>query len=89
MEESEEFILETAMAMSDDPLAVYRVVDLAIEKQLRDAGSNRHQSNKEAKSVKKHATKEKVPSVQSRSSEQMAIYLSKRVAPLLAQLVKE
>ena len=69
------------MAMSDDPLAVYRVVDLTIEKQLRNV-SNKTSANK-------RGTKDKAPSVQNRSSEQMAIYLSKRVAPLLAQLVKE
>jgi len=80
-EESEEFLLEVAMAMSDDPLAVYRVVDLTIEKQLRNANSKT--------SANKRGTKGKAPSVQNRSSEQMAIYLSKRVAPLLAQLVKE
>ncbi len=88
-EESEDFILEIAMAMSDDPLAVYRVVDLAIEKQVNTTNNSKHQSSKDAKNVNKRTTKGEARSTQKYPPEQKAISLSKRIAPLLAQLVKE
>lgn len=77
------------MAMSDDPLAVYRVVDLAIEKQVNTTNNVKHQSSKDAKNANKRTTKGEASSTQKYRPEQRAISLSKRVAPLLAQLVKE
>lgn len=81
-EDGEETLLELAVALADDPLAVYRVVDLTIEKKLKEANSKRKQS-KEA-NVQKELSAFKVS-----SPEHVALQLSKRIAPLLAELVKE
>ena len=75
-EEDEKILLEIANALADDPFSVYHVVDLAIEKKLKEANSKRRQG-KEAKPSK------------AISPEYVALYLSKRVAPLLAEIVKE
>ena len=75
-EEDEEILLEIANALVDDPFSVYHVVDLTIEKKLKEASSKRRQG-KEAKPGK------------AISPEHLALNLSKRVAPLLAEIVKE
>ncbi len=78
-EDTEAFLLEIAMSMADDPFSAYRVVDLTIEKQLKHVGTSNTSRGKKA------GTKNsmKMP------PEQLAIYLSKRVAPLLAEIIKE
>lgn len=80
-EESEPFLVEVAMALADDPFSVYHVVDLAIEKQLRGT-RRKSEGNKRGDSDKTGAKQYSAP-------EQMAVYLSKCIAPLLAELVKE
>lgn len=83
-EDGEDFLLEAAMALADDPLSVYRVVDLTIEKQLKETHrkTDRGKTNRRGGSNKNGSAQHIAP-------EQMAIYLSKRVAPFLAELVKE
>jgi len=81
-DEGEETFLDIASALADDPLSVYHIVDLAIEKKLKDASSKRKQS-KESK-AQKEAKTGKVG-----SPEHLALHLSKRIAPLLAEIVKE
>ena len=82
VEESEEFILEIAMAMSDDPFAVYRVVDLTIEKQVNTTNNVKHQPSKDAKNVNKRTTKGETSYTQKSPPEYRAISLSRRVAPI-------
>jgi len=72
-EEDEEILLEIANALADDPFSVYHVVDLTIEKKL----NSKRRQGKEAKPGK------------AISPEYLALSLSKRVAPLLAEIVKE
>lgn len=81
-EEGDEMLLEIASALADDPFSIYHVVDLAIEKKLKEANSKRRQS-KEA-TIQRGAKADKAL-----SPEHLALYLSKRVAPLLAEIVKE
>ncbi len=81
-DEGEETFLEIASALADDPLSVYHIVDLAIEKKLKEASSKRRQS-KEAKAQKGLKTGKVI------SPEYLALHLSKRIAPLLAEIVKE
>jgi CRISPR-associated protein Csc3 len=90
-EDSEDFLLEAAMALADDPLSIYRVVDLAIEKQLKETRSktNNNKTNKRKPNTNSGGGSNKNGSAQRIAPEQMAIYLSKRVAPFLDELVKE
>ena len=81
-DEGEEAFLEIASALADDPLSVYHVIDLAIEKKLKEASSKRGQS-KEDKAQKELKTGKVI------SPEHLALHLSKRIAPLLAEIVKE
>jgi hypothetical protein len=87
-EDSEEFLFEAVMALANDPFSIYHVVDLTIEKQLKErhTGHKSHQSKTTA--IKPQKTN-KANTVHNIAPEQMAIYLTKRVAPLLAELVKE
>ena len=85
-EETEQFLMEIALALADDPFSVYRVVDLAIEKQVR---GTRHKSEGGNKNTSKRTGADKAGARQQSAPEQMAMYLSKRVAPLLEELVKE
>lgn len=85
-EDREQFLIEVAMALADDPLSIYRVVDLTIEKQLRE---RRHKTEKGKTNMSKRGGNGKAGSIQHIAPEQMAIYLSKRIAPLLEELVKE
>ncbi len=64
-ETRDELVLEIVTAATDDPLSIYYVIDLAIEKKIKDTGSG--------KGI---------------SPENLATHLSKRVAPLLANIVK-
>lgn len=75
-DEDEEVLLEIANALADDPFSIYHVVDLAIEKKLKEEIGKRRQG------------KETQPG-KPISSEHLALSLSKRVAPLLAEIVKE
>ena len=70
-EEGEKLLFEIASAVADDPLSAYYVVDLAIERKVKDINSNKRKSGKEV------------------SSESLATHLSKRVGPLLTNIVKE
>ncbi len=70
-EEGEKLLFDIATAVADDPLSVYYVVDLAIEKKIKEMNKNKRKVGKEG------------------SSENLATYLSKRVGPLLANIVKE
>jgi hypothetical protein len=85
-EDSEDFLLEAAMALADDPLSIYHVVELAIEKQLkgmyRKTDKGKTNANRRGGSNKNGSAPHIAP-------EQMEIYLSKRVAPFLEELVKE
>ncbi len=85
-EESEQFFIEAAIALADDPLSMYRVADLAIEKQLR---GTRQKSEKSSTSANKRGGNDKTGATQRLPPEQVALSLSKRIAPLLAELVKE
>lgn len=85
-EDSEQFLVEVVMALADDPLSVYRVVDLTIEKQLRE---RRHKNEKGKTNMSKRGGNNKAGPMQQMAPEQVAIYLSKRIAPLLEELVKE
>jgi len=85
-EESEQFLMEVAMALADDPFSVYRVVDLAIEKQLR---GTRSKSEGDSKKPGKRGGNDKTGAMQRIVPEQRAIYLSKRITPLLEELVME
>lgn len=81
-EEDEDTIVDTASALADDPFSIYHVVDLAIEKKLKEANSTRRQSKDASNNMRANTDK-------SISPEHLALYLSKRVAPLLAEIVKE
>ena len=85
-EDSEDFLLETAMALTDDPLSIYRVVDLTIEKQVKET---HRKTDKGKATANKRGGSNNNLSTQRIAPEQMAISLSKRVAPFLAELVKE
>lgn len=87
-EDSEEFLLEAVMALADDPLSIYHVIDLTIEKQLKERRTDR-KANQSKTTVTKSQKANKANSAHNIAPEQMAIYLTKRIAPLLAELVKE
>jgi hypothetical protein len=82
-EDSEDFLLEAAMALVDDPLSIYHVVDLAIEKLLKETYRKTEKGKTDRRGGNhKNGSTHIAP-------DQMAVYLSKRVASLLAELVKE
>lgn len=85
-EESEQFLVTAATALANDPFSVYHVVDLAIEKQLKGTP---HRNEGRNKNGKEYAGRNKAGARQLLAPEQMAMYLSKRIAPLLAELVME
>jgi hypothetical protein len=47
-EDIEKLLLEIATAVADDPLSAYYVVDLAIEKKVKEVSSNKRKLGKEA-----------------------------------------
>ncbi len=81
-EDSESFLVEAAMALSDEPFSIYRVVDLTIEKQIR---APRAAESK----VPTRSGKAQTTSTPKASPEMRATIFSQRVAPLLEQIVKE
>jgi hypothetical protein len=89
-EESEDFLFEASMSLADNPFSLYRLVDLTIEKQIRGTRSASEQtSQKHAARTNKQSTKGMPQPGRQISPESRATFLSKRVAPLLAQIVKE
>ena len=82
IEDRDKFVVEVAESLLDDPLSVYHIVDLTIEKKAQEAKSAHKTTNKNPVQQNQIAGKPV-------SSENLAFYLSKRVAPLLAEIVKE
>ncbi len=89
-EESEGFLFEASMALADNPFSIYRLVDLTIEKQIRATRPpSERPSQKRSVRTKKQSTKDIAQPGRQMSPENRATLLSKRVAPLLAEIVKE
>lgn len=69
--EGDAMILDLATAAADDPLAIYYIVDRAIEKRVKDSAGGKGKAAKAS------------------NPELLATSLSKRIAPLLNDIVKE
>ncbi len=69
--DADELLLDLATAAADDPLAIYHIVDRAIEKKIKSGDGGKGKAAKAS------------------NPELLATSLSKRVAPLLEQIVKE